>query len=169
MKLPDDKNPKIVWDQDKKRWTNVDEDPNDTTHEFKPPPKMSDIMPKMAQNTQPMPGAVQNAPIPTFNSVSSVVPQGNVLAYDLGQTSDQPVGPLSLPNAIPGGSGAGEDAGNVTKMSQPNMFKLQRGRTIEKPSAAMPQMNFFVPQSTSDPNAPIDFLTPGGVLQFGEQ
>lgn len=31
------------------------------------------------------------------------------------------------------------------------------------------QMNFFVPQPITDPNAPLDFLTPGGVPHLPEQ
>lgn len=36
-------------------------------------------------------------------------------------------------------------------------------------SAPGPQMNFFIPQPISDPNAPMDFLTPGGVPLLPEQ
>lgn len=36
-------------------------------------------------------------------------------------------------------------------------------------SAPGPQMNFFVPQPITDPNAPLDFLTPGGVPHLPEQ
>lgn len=32
-----------------------------------------------------------------------------------------------------------------------------------------PQRNFFIPQPVSDPNAPVDFLTPGGVPHMPEQ
>lgn len=40
---------------------------------------------------------------------------------------------------------------------------------IDNLPSAMPQMNFFIPQPVSDPNAPVDFLTPGGVPQMTEQ
>lgn len=36
-------------------------------------------------------------------------------------------------------------------------------------SAPNSQMNFFIPQPISDPNAPVDFLTPGGVPHLPEQ
>ncbi|KAJ8927810.1 hypothetical protein NQ314_019692 [Rhamnusium bicolor] len=176
MKLPDDKNPKIVWDQEKNKWINVDEDPTDTSSELKPPPKMSDLMPQPAQ---PMSGSVQNTPV-----------------YDVGKTPDQPssLSGGAIANAtVPIGNASAEDTTNSVKSSQPNMFKLQRGRNLKNsyvdvfnpggkpsgpmslptadklPSAAVPQMNFFIPQPVSDPNAPVDFLTPGGVPQFAEQ
>lgn len=36
-------------------------------------------------------------------------------------------------------------------------------------SATRPQMNFFIPQPITDPNAPVDFLTPGGIPHLPEQ
>ncbi|XP_037934750.1 uncharacterized protein LOC119669065 isoform X2 [Teleopsis dalmanni] len=54
MILPDDKNPSIVWDPDKKRWVNTDGDENGE-ESFKPPPKMSDIMPQQMGVQQPQP------------------------------------------------------------------------------------------------------------------
>ncbi|KAG5880668.1 hypothetical protein JTB14_037567 [Gonioctena quinquepunctata] len=168
MKLPDDKNPKIVWDQDKKRWTNVDEDPSDTATEFKPPPKMADIMPKMAPLAQSTPG---NMPL---QSQPSSLPNA------------------MTPNLVPTEASLQEDGANAApKSTQPNMFKLQRGRNlknsyidvfnpsskpgggvpladVDKVGSMVPQMNFFVPQP-ADPNAPVDFLTPGGVPHMGEQ
>lgn len=37
------------------------------------------------------------------------------------------------------------------------------------PMVAPPQMNFFIPQPVANANAPVDFLTPGGVpVQIGE-
>lgn len=43
MKLPDDKNPSIVWDSDKKRWTNVDGDDEEGSSDLPPPPKASEL------------------------------------------------------------------------------------------------------------------------------
>ncbi|XP_023718368.1 uncharacterized protein LOC111870357 isoform X4 [Cryptotermes secundus] len=43
MKLPDDKNPSIVWDPDKKKWTNVDGDDDNESSDVPPPPKDSEL------------------------------------------------------------------------------------------------------------------------------
>ncbi|XP_049846042.1 protein transport protein Sec16A-like isoform X1 [Schistocerca gregaria] len=40
MKLPDDKNPSIVWNPEKNRWTNLDADDDDAGSDVPPPPKM---------------------------------------------------------------------------------------------------------------------------------
>lgn len=199
----------IVWDQDKKRWINVDEDPNDPTNEFKPPPKMAEMMPKPAPSN-PLPGIV-----PTYNSIGNVAPEHNIPTYDVGQVPDQPSlvpGGAIRNNSAPSANASAEDAVNIVKSNQPNMFKLQRGRSkcidlifavsslnvdfyadlknsyvdvfnpggksssgptslppIDKLPSAVPQMNFFIPQHVTDPNAPVDFLTPGGVPQLAEQ
>ncbi|KAH8420609.1 hypothetical protein KR009_012107 [Drosophila setifemur] len=42
MILPDDKNPTIVWDKERKCWTNT-EGGSEEVESFKPPPKMSDL------------------------------------------------------------------------------------------------------------------------------
>ncbi|KAJ8918937.1 hypothetical protein NQ315_016839 [Exocentrus adspersus] len=173
MKLPDDKNPKIVWDQDKKKWINVDEDPNDPSTDFKPPPKLADLMPKSAPGTVPM-----------YNQV----PQRNLPAYDVGQVPDRP-------SSTSGGESIRNASEDAIKSNQPNMFKMQRGRNLKnsyvdvfnpggKPGSSgaaslppaveqvrtgAPQMNFFIPQPVTDPNAPVDFLTPGGVPQLVDQ
>ncbi|XP_018571551.1 uncharacterized protein LOC108911173 isoform X2 [Anoplophora glabripennis] len=167
MKLPDDKNPKIVWDQDKKKWTNVDEDPSDPATEFKPPPKMADLMPKSGPSDRSLPGQVAEQP---FSLPGGAVRNGST----------------------PVANASAEEAVNAVKSNQPNMFKLQRGRNLKNsyvdvfnpggksggPSSlppidnlpsAVPQLNFFIPQPVSDPNAPVDFLTPGGVPQMAEQ
>ncbi|XP_023012010.2 endoplasmic reticulum export factor secretory 16 isoform X2 [Leptinotarsa decemlineata] len=187
MKLPDDKNPKIVWDQDKKRWMNVDEDPNDPVNEFKPPPKMSDIMPKMTPLAQST---------PSIDSTSSFYPNGSPLYQNTPAVGNVTIQnqPSSLPNVLTSNSvdnSLNDDSGTpAPKSTQPNMFKLQRGRNLknsyidvfnpnskpvgpvslpvmEKLGPTVPQMNFFIPQP-ADPNAPVDFITPGGVPHMGE-
>ncbi|CAH1974224.1 unnamed protein product [Acanthoscelides obtectus] len=175
MKLPDDKNPKIVWDQDKKRWVNIDEDPNDPANEIKPPPKMADLMPNIPPAGQQNPsGFQQMAPAPIPNATQAVVQQ---------------IRQAPLP----------DDNGNLIPKGppQPNIFKMQRSRNLKNsyvdvfsqggaakpapttgpapvPAPAAPMstvqpMNFFIPQPMGDPNAPVDFLTPGGVPHMGEQ
>ncbi|RZC42229.1 uncharacterized protein BDFB_009106, partial [Asbolus verrucosus] len=154
MKLPDDKNPTILWDPEKKRWVNTDEDNGDGVNDFKPPPKMSEIMPKIQPAAMPQPTF---APVPQAPRPEQAQQESN---------------------------------GGVPKSTQPNMFKLQRGRNLKKSyidvfnpnaksSSSLPapaslggmqplpaQMNFFVPQPVNDPNAPTDFLTPAPPLQY---
>nr|CAI5859844.1 unnamed protein product [Callosobruchus analis] len=169
MKLPDDKNPKIVWDQDKKRWVNIDEDPNDPANEVKPPPKMADLMPRIASTgLQNPPGFQHSGPGP------------NSTQQPIQQVRQAPT-PDDNGNMMPKGP------------SQPNMFKMQRSRNLKNsyvdvfsqkgatkpapttgPAPAVPMgsaqpMTFFTPQPIGDPNAPVDFITPGGVPHMGEQ
>ncbi|GJQ86245.1 hypothetical protein Trydic_g8944 [Trypoxylus dichotomus] len=167
MKLPDDKNPSIVWDETRKKWINLDEDGSEANTEVKPPPKLADMMPKVQQNITGVNGGQpgQQAPYGTTPANPAMV-QGN-----------------------PAGAPIGEEA---PKSTQPNMFKLQRGRNLKKSyvdvfnpggkssenSQAMAQnpvflgapapssgnqVNFFVPAPVNDPNAPVDFLTPANV------
>ncbi|KDR23530.1 protein transport protein Sec16-like [Zootermopsis nevadensis] len=49
MKLPDDKNPSIVWDPDKKRWTDVNGDGGEVSGDLPLPPKTSEL-PIMAKS-----------------------------------------------------------------------------------------------------------------------
>ncbi|KDR07491.1 hypothetical protein L798_03010 [Zootermopsis nevadensis] len=53
MKLPDDKNPSIVWDPDKKRWTHVDGDGGDSL----PPLRRASELSIMAQSVYPASGS----------------------------------------------------------------------------------------------------------------
>ncbi|XP_077284165.1 endoplasmic reticulum export factor secretory 16 [Arctopsyche grandis] len=65
MILPDDKNPTIVWDPEKKKWTNLDADEDEQVGQLAPPPKMPEIL-KHASNftsqNQMPPPAQQNFP-----------------------------------------------------------------------------------------------------------
>ncbi|ENN72297.1 hypothetical protein YQE_11040, partial [Dendroctonus ponderosae] len=173
MKLPDDKNPKIVWDENKKRWTNVDADPNETANEFKPPPKMLQF--------QSVGGSGMDSASTSSLGFSSV-----------DRASFTPSGPTSLPVL---GAAVKEDV-PTSNPSLSNMFKMQKRRNLKNsyvdvfkqneaktnkeqaplvaleqvPLVAPTQINFFVPQAISDANAPVDFLTPGGVLApIGDQ
>ncbi|XP_045460644.1 protein transport protein Sec16B isoform X2 [Harmonia axyridis] len=187
MKLPDDKNPTIVWDEDKKRWVNVDEDNNNpSTNELKPPPKMSDIM-----TPSPKPQIPQaNHNTTNNNSNNNAMPQGytNPMSYSQNNNSmnvpQQPL-PANNNNQQPQMVGAPNQDG---LSQQSNIFKLQKSRNLKKsyidvfnpggvatkpavPAPQMPgfpvannnapQMNFFIPQPVTDPNAPTNFLTQG--------
>jgi len=108
---------------------------------------------------------------------------------------DQNNGPSVL-GAASATAGTQHEDGAPPKPAQPNMFKMQRGRNLKTsyvdifkqngskstagpgaapvsekvPVSSPPQMNFFIPPPVLDPNAPVDFLTPGGApVQIGEQ
>ncbi|XP_055530048.1 uncharacterized protein LOC129721476 isoform X2 [Wyeomyia smithii] len=139
MILPDDKNPTIVWDPETKRWVNTE---SDATEEeaFKPPPKMSDIMPNTVlppTNQSPVP--VEVAPVPVqvpSNTGYGLLAQGNN-----NEAVNQQAAPTS--NAHQPGPKLGEPT-KVPNL-QSNMFKMQRNRTLKKsyvdvfnPSGAAP-------------------------------
>ncbi|XP_071051239.1 uncharacterized protein [Onthophagus taurus] len=155
MKLPDDKNPSIVWDPEKKKWVNLEEDQNDATNELKPPPKMSDLMPKMSVPTMsPPPGSDFSTHDPNFQSSYQNYQQSNqpdslTMINNQSMSPNQPVlydpsGPQITGNHsqsqttfggvhsanLPGGGVPG--SGEEFKNNQPNMFKLQRGRNLKK-------------------------------------
>lgn len=55
--------------------------------------------------------------------------------------------------------------GGTTKPSS-TVNNQQSFESFNEPNNAgsISQMNFFIPQPVSDPNAPIDFLTPGATI-----
>ncbi|XP_063697172.1 uncharacterized protein LOC134828128 isoform X2 [Culicoides brevitarsis] len=161
MKLPDDKNPSIVWDPDKKRWVNT-EGGEEEQESFKPPPKMADLMPKQQQPMQ-----VPSQPTPTV----PMMDQNAVPTMPNGPMTQQPQSEQPKPQSS-------EPA--PTPRLQSNMYKMQRNRTLKKsyvdvfnpsgapmskpaeqimapamPSAATPQTGFFVPggQQATEPQA----------------
>lgn len=110
-----------MWDPDKKRWVNT-EGGEEEPESFKPPPKMSDLMPnhqpmqqQQQQQIPTMPTSVPQAPtVPIMeqNSIPSVVP---TLANGPAMTPQQP----DKPNAEPA----------PTPRLQSNMYKMQRNRS----------------------------------------
>lgn len=121
----------ILWDPDKKRWVNT-EGGEDEQESFKPPPKMSDLMPNMHQSMNQQP--VQQQPPQHVPSMPTSVQQAPTLPM-----MDQ----NSIPNAVPTISN-----GPVTTKQQPdkqnadpaptprlqsNMYKMQRNRSESLP------------------------------------
>uniref|UniRef100_A0A1B0CTM0 Protein transport protein sec16 n=1 Tax=Lutzomyia longipalpis TaxID=7200 RepID=A0A1B0CTM0_LUTLO len=152
MILPDDKNPTIVWDPDKKKWVNTDGEA-DEAESFKPPPKMADFAAPQSNHEYSVPhpeNLPQQIPQPTPQST----PAPAVVAAPLPSTDGAPV---------PKGNNL-----------QSNMFKMQRNRTLKNsyvdvfnPSGApmkpaqpvmaptlpsVPQTGFFVPPTGSGAN-----------------
>lgn len=132
----------IVWDENKKKWINTDEDPNDTSNEFKPPPKMADLMPKMPAAQPPGMGVVNTYTSSLdYSSMGVTNAHGSSLDYGSANfSSNQTVnnvpfnvdqnkmssGPVSLP-----AMGAAAQKENVAppKPAQSNMFKMQKNRS----------------------------------------
>ncbi|KAM7348709.1 endoplasmic reticulum export factor secretory 16 isoform 2-T4 [Cochliomyia hominivorax] len=173
MILPDDKNPSIVWDPEKKKWVNTDGD-EDEQETLKPPPKMSDLMPQAAtqmppQQQQPQPPTQQQS---QTNQIPFMDPQ------QMQQQHQQPQFPNSIAQSAPSPNPMQQQ--NPTQPQQPvpaktptlqsNMFKMQRNRTLKNayvdvfnpsgapvnkaaenilapalPPAAVPQGGFFIP------------------------
>lgn len=158
MILPDDKNPTIVWDPDKKRWVNTEGD--DIGEEaFKPPPKMADLMPAPAAPPQ-MPAAPVAAHIPSVQPPAATgypseqIPTGG----NYGPAPSLNAGPSQTPipqatqptvsnnlggPAVP--TAAAPAGPTKVPTLQSNMFKMQRNRTLKNsyvdvfnPSGAAP-------------------------------
>lgn len=137
----------IVWDPEKKRWINLEEDTNEGSSEIKPPPKMSDLMSKVPSavpsGTQPMhetsPFQYSSESVPSFDMNVPMVDVGlrsnnqfateqrNVQNFGNAKAADTipavPAAPYSTTQPTPT-----ENAG-IPNSLQPNMFKLQRNRS----------------------------------------
>lgn len=102
----------IVYDQEKKRWVNLDEDPNDPANELKPPPKMADIILKKDPIFDPDQNQLLSSNQPmSLGNLSSIT---------------QPTSLVSQPTSLPA------EENNISKLTQSNMFKMQRGRSKSK-------------------------------------
>ncbi|XP_065092742.1 uncharacterized protein Sec16 isoform X2 [Ochlerotatus camptorhynchus] len=189
MILPDDKNPTIVWDPEKKRWVNKDGD-EAGEEAFKPPPKMSDLMPG---GPAPPPAPIMAAPVaaPTAMSMTAVPPGptptvggGNYGAatslnadpngaQNPTQTQVQPVGHMP---AAPASTKMGEPTKVPTLQS--NMFKMQRNRTLKNsyvdvfnPSGAAPSRPaeaIMAPSVPAMPTPQVGYFVPGGAPAGGQ-
>lgn len=153
MILPDDKNPAIVWDKERKCWTNT-EGNGDEAESFKPPPKISDL--GMALGGPPAapignaglgmglmpvannaPGSHQSAPLMDQQTPSQPQTYGSPIDYtaapapELIPTVPSPA-PLSVPSSAPAALAAPNPAavpGGPQPKLQSNMFKMQRNRS----------------------------------------
>ncbi|XP_073980670.1 endoplasmic reticulum export factor secretory 16 isoform X2 [Rhodnius prolixus] len=64
MRLPDDNNPSIIWDEKKKKWVNLESD-DDGQQTVKPPPRMAETVNKPQQLSNEITSSA--APLPTGN------------------------------------------------------------------------------------------------------
>lgn len=110
-----------MWDEEKKKWVNVDEDNNQTTNEIKPPPKMSDLMPAVQK-----PSMTQLPQTNNSNSSNNNMPQGynNPMSYN--NNNNMNASSQSMPaNSNPQPGVPIQDG----LSQQPNIFKLQKSRS----------------------------------------
>uniref|UniRef100_T1E896 Uncharacterized protein n=1 Tax=Anopheles aquasalis TaxID=42839 RepID=T1E896_ANOAQ len=166
MILPDDKNPKIVWDEVSKRWVNTDEAEAEQ-EAYKPPPKMTDLMPSGPSGAAPpMPPGVQAAPSQETNPMYQPMqaPAATPAAVQSNPAAANPM-PTAEPTKVP----------NL----QSNMYKMQRNRTLKRsyvdvfnPSGAAPkdpQEQVLAPSVPTLPAAATGFFVPGGAAPAGQQ
>ncbi|XP_055588526.1 uncharacterized protein LOC129740902 isoform X2 [Uranotaenia lowii] len=156
MILPDDKNPTIVWDPEKKRWINTEE--GEAGEEaFKPPPKMADLMPNAAASPSGLPAHVPPTmgppgamgvptgaePVPSMNTEHPVasVPQPPNVVHNV------PAAPTTAAPAAPKATGEPTKVPNL----QSNMFKMQRNRTLKQS-----YVNVFNPPGAVQSKAPTE-------------
>uniref|UniRef100_A0A182K1B0 Uncharacterized protein n=1 Tax=Anopheles christyi TaxID=43041 RepID=A0A182K1B0_9DIPT len=190
MILPDDKNPKIVWDEVTKRWVNTDEKETEV-EAFKPPPKMSDLVPAVpvAPVTSGLPTPMVGPSVPLMQSQDPAPafqqPMGNAMSQAAAGRPSQPIGSVNSAGAMKSnalnavGGGGGPVAGEPTKVPtlQSNMYKMQRNRTLKRsyvdvfnPSGAAPSQPsepVLAPAVPTLPNAPGGFFVPGGAPSAG--
>ena len=146
MILPDDKNPSIVWDPEKKKWVNTDGDA-DEQEAFKPPPKMSDLMPSQPQ-TQSLPQQQQQQSQPQQQlqpqqsqpqtQQINQIPFMDVNQQQQTQQFVPHVTPAASPNPLQQQQQQQQSSQNQgqqppgpakTPTLQSNMFKMQRNRS----------------------------------------
>ncbi|CAL7947946.1 unnamed protein product [Xylocopa violacea] len=137
MILPDDSNPKIVWDPVAKKWMNKDEDGDSSSSTLAPPPKASDMgfrapvpeqVPQPSQ--QPLPPVDENA-VNKFK-----LPKGRSMRANY----------IDVMN--PAGSKSNVAPSNIPTPVTSPMVPM---------ATSSPQL--FIPAPVNDPSAPVDFLT----------
>lgn len=150
MILPDDKNPTIVWDKERKCWTNT-EGGGEEVESFKPPPKMSDMGmgggpaggggPGAGGPPLPPPGLSAGPPsLPAVAAPTFMEPTpSQSIDYTAAPAQPEwlPVAPLPAPSpglapspapaAAPAAAAAAP--GGAQPKLQSNMFKMQRNRS----------------------------------------
>ncbi|XP_046404582.1 LOW QUALITY PROTEIN: uncharacterized protein LOC124169839 [Ischnura elegans] len=151
MNLPDDKNPSIVWDNEKKRWVNMDADEDEASGDLPPPPKAADLIPTMnpssgAPNPSAPSGGMHGKPAPGNLSASttSMPPVNNMYKMQRGRKMRQ--------NYVDVMGNSASKGGNRATVAPP--MDLFPGS-----AAPAPPGNFFVPAPVNDDSAPTDFLT----------
>lgn len=147
MILPDDKNPTIVWDKERKCWTNT-EGAGEEVESFKPPPKMSDLgmgggggpplpPPGLAAGPSGLPAGPPSLPAVAAPTFMEPTPSQSI-DYTAAPAQPEwlPVAPLPAPSpglaASPAPANPAATAaapGGAQPKLQSNMFKMQRNRS----------------------------------------
>ncbi|XP_020290627.1 uncharacterized protein LOC109858109 isoform X2 [Pseudomyrmex gracilis] len=149
MILPDDSNPKIVWDPETKKWTNKDEDSDSGAAALAPPPKMSDISFRTPttmteRNLQPPSlSSAHNEDAPAAEVPK--MPTGSNM-YKLPKNRSMRANYVDIIN--PNGPKGSASSNMPTPMTSP----------LVPMATSSPQL--FVPAPVNDSTAPVDFLTP---------
>ncbi|XP_059480480.1 protein transport protein Sec16A isoform X2 [Neocloeon triangulifer] len=139
MKLPDDKNPSIVWDADKNKWVNKDGDGAEVGGDLPPPPKMNPRMQPSASSTP------VSSPVPNSNNNTSLsAPPAGGSGYKLGRNMRKNYVNVLQQN----GSAASSPSAAPT-----DLFPGMGG------PKAQPPVNLFVPAPVEGA-ASSEFLTP---------
>lgn len=137
MILPDDKNPTIVWDKERKCWTNT-EGNGEEAESFKPPPKMSDLgggMPAMPAANPPMFSNHQTEhQMVDQQQQQPPMMYGSPIDYTAAPAPEMiPTVPLPAPSPAAPAAAAPAASSNPAQGPQPklqsNMFKMQRNRS----------------------------------------
>ncbi|EDV34550.2 uncharacterized protein Dana_GF21377, isoform D [Drosophila ananassae] len=176
MILPDDKNPTIVWDKERKCWTNT-EGGAEEVESFKPPPKMSDMGmgggpaggggPGAGGPPLPPPGLAAGPPsLPAVAAPTFMEPTpSQSIDYTAAPAQPEwlPVAPLPAPSpglapspapaAAPAAAAAAP--GGAQPKLQSNMFKMQRNRTLKNS-----YVDVFNPSGAPMSAAPESVLAP---------
>ncbi|ODN03345.1 hypothetical protein Ocin01_03332 [Orchesella cincta] len=169
MKLPDDKNPTIVWDANKKIWVNTAADGEEDSAPAGPPPKDSDLM------RGSMPNGPMSMPPLNNRNMQSVPPSANNMQTSQPNMSYQqaPAALHSLPNQMPtmnqpsqnhpGMMNVSQQQPQLSNSEQPmipgmppvsnnsmNKYKLQKGRSLKNSYVDVLNPNSS-PRSPSEP------------------
>ncbi|CAL8143615.1 unnamed protein product [Orchesella dallaii] len=168
MKLPDDKNPTIVWDENKKRWVNTAADGDDDTAPAGPPPKDSDLMrgpmpngpmsmPPPNRNMQPVPPSANNMQAPQPNMSYQQAPAALHSLPNQMPTMNQPSQspgmmmnvPLQQPQQQPSNSDPMIPGMPQVSNNSMNKYKLQKGRNLKNS-----YVDVLNPNSSRSPSEP---------------
>ncbi|XP_043949653.1 protein transport protein Sec16A isoform X8 [Drosophila biarmipes] len=175
MILPDDKNPTIVWDKERKCWTNT-EGNGEEVESFKPPPKMSELGMGLPQGGPPAaPAGLGANPLGGHQATPLMDQQppqpqpqmyGSPIDYtaapaapELMPTVPSPA-PLPVPSPAPAAAAAAAPnpaatPGGPQPKLQSNMFKMQRNRTLKNS-----YVDVFNPSGAPMSAAPESVLAP---------
>lgn len=105
-----------MWDAEKKRWINLEEENHESSNEIKPPPKMSEMFGSM-QNMQQLP--INDTTQHMINNSANLPQVNNNNSND----NDNATVPIMQKGAT-----TNNDV-TITQRPQSNMFKLQKQRS----------------------------------------